>query len=94
MLAEKDELKKKILDAQQQALKILANSFYGYMGYPRARWYKNECAESVAALARMYIQQVMQVAEEKFGFEVIYGDTDSLFIVAPGAKDKMKELNL
>jgi DNA polymerase I len=91
MKAEKDEHKKKILDAEQQALKILANSFYGYMGYPRARWYKNECAESVAALARMYIQQVMQVAEEKFGFEVIYGDTDSLFVVAPGAKDKMKE---
>jgi len=91
MKAEKDEHKKKILDAEQQALKILANSFYGYMGYPRARWYKNECAESVAALARMYIQQVMSVAEREFGFEVIYGDTDSLFIVAPGAKDKMKE---
>lgn len=91
MKAEKDELKKKILDAEQQALKILANSFYGYMAYPRARWYKNECAESAAALARMYIQQVMSVAHEKFGFEVIYGDTDSLFVVAPGAKDKIKE---
>lgn len=90
MKAEKDAVKKKILDAEQQALKILANSFYGYMAYPRARWYKNECAESAAALARMYIQQVMSVAEEKFGFEVIYGDTDSLFVVAPGAKDKIK----
>jgi DNA polymerase I len=91
MKAEKDKVKQRILDAEQQALKILANSFYGYMGYPRARWYKNECAESVAALARMYIQQVMSVAEEKFAFEVIYGDTDSLFVVAPGAKDKIKE---
>ncbi len=91
MKAEKDGVKKKILDAEQQALKILANSFYGYMAYPRARWYKNECAESVAALARMYIQEVMSVAEEKFGFEVIYGDTDSLFIVAPGKKDKINE---
>jgi DNA polymerase I len=61
------------------------------MAYPRARWYKNECAESVAALARMYIQKVMSVAEEKFGFEVIYGDTDSLFVVAPGKKDKIPE---
>jgi len=33
----------------------------------------------------------MSVAEEKFGFEVIYADTDSLFIVAPGKKDKINE---
>lgn len=89
--AEKNLVKKAILDGEQDALKILANSFYGYMGYSRARWYKNECAESVAALARMYIQSVMKVAEEKFGFEVIYGDTDSLFVVSPGKKGKIPE---
>jgi len=91
MKDEKSAVRQTILDAEQQALKILANSFYGYMAYPRARWYKNECAESVAALARMYIQKVMSVAEEKFGFEVIYGDTDSLFVVAPGKKDNTRK---
>jgi DNA polymerase I len=74
---------KAILDAQQRALKLLANSFYGYMGYPRARWYRRECAESVAAYARMYIQKVMKIAEEEFSLEVVYGDTDSLFVVVP-----------
>jgi len=37
----------------------------------------------VAAFARMYIQKVMRIAEEEFGFEVIYGDTDSLFLLIP-----------
>ena len=74
------------LDVKQKALKILANSFYGYMGYARARWYKKECAESVTAFARMYIKKVMKIAEEKFGLEVIYGDTDSLFTVIPQEK--------
>ncbi|MEE8358386.1 MAG: DNA-directed DNA polymerase [Candidatus Hydrothermarchaeales archaeon] len=81
-----DQVKLKMLDVQQQALKLLANSFYGYMGYPRARWYKKECAESVTSFARMYIKSVMKKAEEEYGFEVVYGDTDSLFIVAPEEK--------
>lgn len=81
-----NELDRKMLKYKQNALKILANSFYGYMGYPRARWYKQECAQGVAALARMYIKKVMELAEKEFGFEVIYGDTDSLFIVVPPEK--------
>lgn len=83
MKGEGDPYRRRILDVEQTALKLLANSFYGYMGYPRARWYKRECAESVAAFARMYIKKVMAIAEEEFGFEVVYGDTDSLFLIVP-----------
>jgi DNA polymerase I len=84
MKASQDAVEKHMLDAEQRAIKLLANSFYGYMGYPRARWYRKECAESVASLARMYIQKVMKIAEEEFNLEVVYGDTDSLFVVVPG----------
>jgi DNA polymerase I len=84
MKASQDAAKKSMLDVEQKALKLLANSFYGYMGYPRARWYRKECAESVAAISRMYIQKVMKIAEEEFNLEVVYGDTDSLFVVVPG----------
>ncbi len=86
-----DESERRMLDVQQHALKLLANSFYGYMGYPRARWYKKECAESVAAFARMYIKKVMKIAEEEFKLEVVYGDTDSLFVLIP-EKEKEKAL--
>lgn len=80
---EEDPTKRRILDIQQQALKILANSFYGYMGYPRARWYCKEAAESVTAWGRYYIQESIKTAE-KFGLKVVYGDTDSLFCKANG----------
>ena len=70
----------KIMEARSYALKILANSFYGYLGFFGARWYCIECARSTTAYARHYIQQTIKKAEEK-GFQVIYGDTDSLFII-------------
>jgi len=78
-----DQVERRMLDVSQNALKIIANSFYGYLGYPRARWYNKECAESVTSFARMYTKKVMGIAEKEYGFEVVYGDTDSLFVVAP-----------
>ncbi len=81
-----DPLEKRMRNVAQNALKIVANSFYGYMGYPRARWYKKECAESVTSYARMYTKKVMAIAEEEYGFRVVYGDTDSLFMVMPPDK--------
>lgn len=74
-----DEGEQRALDVHQWALKILANSFYGYMGYPRARWYSLECAESTTAWGRMYLKQMVEMASKE-GLEVIYGDTDSVFI--------------
>lgn len=61
----------------QWALKIIANSFYGMLGYSRARWYSKECAESVTSFGRYYIKNTIEIAEEE-GFDVVYGDTDSL----------------
>jgi len=71
---------KEVLDARQHALKILANSFYGYCGYVRARSYKLEIANSITAYGRENIVNTKKLIEEKYPVEVIYGDTDSLFI--------------
>jgi DNA polymerase elongation subunit (family B) len=43
------------LYSRQQAQKILANSFYGYLGYSGARWYSREAAEATTYLGRKYI---------------------------------------
>ena len=85
-----------ILDARQYSLKILANSFYGYLGFPGGRWYSLECAQSVTAYARNYVQQVIEKAKKEF--EVVYGDTDSIFIrlgkkTKKDALDFLKEIN-
>ncbi len=77
---DKDSEEYKVLSARSQALKILANSFYGYLGYARSRWYSRQCAESVTAWGRKHINDTIQKAEEK-GFKVLYADTDSVFLI-------------
>ena len=69
-----------LLSARSHALKILANSFYGYLGYARSRWYNRKCAESVTAWGRQHIREAEKKAEEA-GFKVLYMDTDSLFLL-------------
>ncbi|MCD5409998.1 MAG: DNA-directed DNA polymerase [Methanocellales archaeon] len=70
-----------LLDIRQNAIKILTNAFYGYTGWSAARWYRKECAEATTAWGRHFIKGSIQKAEE-MGLEVLYGDTDSLFIKA------------
>ncbi len=89
LIEERAELKEKLKELDedsreyqsvhnsQWALKIIANSFYGMLGYSRARWYSKECAESVTSFGRYYIKNTIEKAEEE-GFDVVYGDTDSL----------------
>jgi DNA polymerase elongation subunit (family B) len=87
---EKDGKENKLLMARRETLKILANSFYGYLGFYASRWYNLECAESVTALGRDYIMMVVNEAKDA-GFGVAYGDTDSIFLLLGG---KTKEVAL
>ena len=85
------------MNARQYSLKILANSFYGYIGFAGARWYNNACAASVTAYGRQYIKNLLKKAEAS-GLKVIYSDTDSVFISLSGktkkdAHDFLKEIN-
>jgi DNA polymerase elongation subunit (family B) len=75
----KDSTEYKILDNEQYATKIISNAMYGYFGFVGARWYKRECGEATAAWGRFYIRKIMQMAESS-EFEIIYGDTDSIFV--------------
>jgi len=82
----------KVLNARVQAIKILANSFYGYIAYARSRWYCRECGESVTAWGRKYIQETMEKAE-KAGFAVLYGDTDSMMLLYKKKEDVLDFIN-
>ncbi|MFH0971552.1 MAG: DNA-directed DNA polymerase [Candidatus Micrarchaeota archaeon] len=79
----------KEMDARQWALKIMANSMYGYLLYARSRYYSREAGESVTAYAREYIQKTMEKAKE-FGMDVLYGDTDSIFLLYGKKEDEHK----
>ncbi|MFH1234173.1 MAG: DNA polymerase domain-containing protein, partial [Candidatus Diapherotrites archaeon] len=73
------------LNAKQQALKIVLNSFYGSLGYARFRWYSRECAQAVTAWSRHYIRDVLHEAEKE-GFTALYSDTDSALLIVPKGK--------
>ncbi|MCP3685625.1 MAG: DNA polymerase [bacterium] len=77
--AEKD----KLLAARESVLKTIANSMYGYMGFFGARWYSIECARSITAYGRYYIQGVIDKAKDT-GYKVLYSDTDSIFMTLDG----------
>lgn len=85
----KDQIDEKfaILDARQNSLKLLANSFYGYLGFFMARWYSIECAQATTAFGRYYIKKVIEKAQ-KSGFKVLYSDTDSVFLTLDGKTKK------
>ena len=93
----KKELKKldknsenyKTLSARSHAIKICTNTIYGYMGFARSRWYSRECAESTTAWGRKHILEVITKAE-RAGFNVLYSDTDSVFIIYKNKDDVFK----
>jgi DNA polymerase I/DNA polymerase-2 len=91
----KHELKKHstpALEARAYAFKTLANATYGYFGFFGARWYCIECSASATGWGKFYIQQAIKKIE-KAGFNVIYGDTDSVMFDL-GKKSKTQALTL
>ncbi|MFH1642357.1 MAG: DNA-directed DNA polymerase [Nanoarchaeota archaeon] len=72
-----------LLDARLLSLKLLANAFYGYMGFYGARWYNVDCARAITAYGRQYIMQVIEEAKNA-GFGIVYSDTDSVFLTVAG----------
>jgi DNA polymerase I len=83
------ELAARLLRARERAVKMITNACYGYAGWAGARWYVREVAESAAALGRQLITETIDRAN-KLGLEVIYSDTDSIFI--PNLQPRVDEL--
>ncbi len=65
------------------AIKILMNSFYGVLGAPTSRLFAPDVANAITTFGQKIIQWAAKDAQ-KAGYAVIYGDTDSLFVHAPG----------
>ncbi|MCD6590671.1 MAG: DNA polymerase elongation subunit [Candidatus Aenigmarchaeota archaeon] len=80
MKTEKNIEKVRELSAKQLALKIMSNAFYGYFGYTRAKVYSVDIANSITSFGRETIKKTKKYIESKFGYKVVYGDTDSVMV--------------
>ena len=64
------------------AIKILMNSFYGVLGTPACRFHNPEIANAITGFGRQLLLWARDWMEQQAGLEVLYGDTDSLFVRA------------
>jgi len=80
----------RVLDARQKAVKVITNAAYGYAGWTGARWYIKPVAEAATAWGRQIILDAIKMAE-KCGLNVVYGDTDSIFLKHD--KEKIEKLS-
>ncbi|GAA5909183.1 hypothetical protein JCM8208_003404 [Rhodotorula glutinis] len=82
-----DKALTKLLNARQLALKFLANVTYGYTSATfSGRMPAVEVADAIVQTGRESLEKAMETikATRRWGAQVVYGDTDSLFIYLPG----------
>lgn len=77
-------------DVIQSALKVILNASYGVFGAETFDLYCPPVAEATAAIGRHVITQTIRKARE-LGIDVIYGDTDSIFLRGP-SQDQIETL--
>jgi DNA polymerase-2 len=80
-------------EATSRAIKIIMNSFYGVLGTPGCRFFEPRLVASVTLRGHEIIVKSREWIEEE-GLRVIYGDTDSLFVLlGPGRiEDECREV--
>ena len=93
MESTEDEAQKSVLNGLQLAYKVVANSVYGQTGSRTSPIRKLEVAACTTAAGRDKLLFAKEVVETEFGGQVIYGDTDSIFIKFP-TKDLVEAIKL
>lgn len=82
-----DSLLQKVLHNRQLGLKLIANVTYGYTAANfSGRMPSVEVGDSVVSKGRETLQRAIAMVDNtpQWGAKVVYGDTDSLFIMFPG----------
>lgn len=84
--AARDAAKRRKDKALAQAIKIIMNSFYGVLGSTGCRFYHPKLASSITRFGHHVIRESKTFIENE-GFQVIYGDTDSVFVLLGSGYD-------
>jgi DNA polymerase II len=92
-LAPRRDAAKRRHDAiESQALKILMNSFYGVLATPACRFHNAAVANAITLFGQWVLHWARDRVETQ-GHRVLYGDTDSLFVLAgAGGREETRRL--
>ncbi len=77
---ERDKAKRDNNQPLSQAVKIIMNSFYGVLGSSGCRFFNPQLASSITKRGHQIIQTTKELIEKQ-NYPVIYGDTDSVFVL-------------
>ncbi|XP_072218923.1 DNA polymerase zeta catalytic subunit isoform X3 [Leuresthes tenuis] len=83
-----DKALMKLLDARQLGLKLIANVTFGYTAANYSgRMPSVEVGDSIVHKARETLERAIKMVNDtkKWGARVVYGDTDSMFVLLKGA---------
>jgi DNA polymerase II len=76
---QRDETKKRKDKIGSYAFKVTMNAFYGAIANPTCRFFSMDIANAITSTARATIKETISIIES-WNYEVIYSDTDSIFI--------------
>lgn len=79
LLELREKAKREKDQALSQSIKILMNSFYGVMGSPHCRFYHADLPQGITTTGQWILKTAISYFENQ-GYQVIYGDTDSVFV--------------
>lgn len=83
LFPQREAAKERRDDVAAQAIKILMNSFYGVLGTPACRFFNPALANAITGMGKEMLLWSKRWFEGE-GFQVLYGDTDSLFVRSAG----------
>jgi DNA polymerase-2 len=83
--------KKEKRELSSYAIKVIMNSFFGVLASPNCRYFNMTMANAITHFAQFIIKLTASEIEKK-GYEVIYSDTDSVFIKTNCNTEKAEQL--
>lgn len=86
----KDDPRERRLWEMQYGVKQITAAMYGQFGFPGSVIFEPRIARSITAIGRESLKLAIGLVKEE-GYNVAYGDTDSLLIQIPPEKDAVAE---